>query len=276
SGTSSKYITFIERSLANAFAPGRDAGIMVYGHPHAMFGYALGFFKQVPNSGKMQDEGDYSFTGRVYLSPMADKKKGRALHVGFSYSFTPNVNNTGNYTIHSKPEAHLAPTIYSTGNLGTQGNTDANIAGFEFATVFGPFSLQGEYFWALLDTPRAFSQDPSISGYYVYVSFFVTGEHRSYSAKKGGFGRVHPKKNFLQDGGFGALEVALRFSAIDLDSHAVGAYADGYDITLGANWYLTPNVRFMINYIYGWKAGKKAGAGGGSYDILLTRFQIDF
>jgi phosphate-selective porin OprO/OprP len=139
--------------------------------------------------------------------------------------------------------------------------------------VYGPFSLQGEYFQTFLDSNA--SDDPEFEGYYIQGGYFLTGEHRNYSASNGYFTRVRSNQNFYPvKGGWGAWEVALRYSSIDLnDSDIRGGKED--DITAGLNWYLNPNVRFMFNYVYA-DLNDRICFLDGEVNIYQGRFQIDF
>ena len=139
-----------------------------------------------------------------------------------------------------------------------------DLVGTEAALVAGPFSLQGEYMTAMTNTDDG--TDPMFSGFYAMASYFLTGENRTY--KGGLFGRVKPKKNFGA-GGPGAWELAARYSHLDIADEAVeGGELD--DITLGVNWYLNPNTRFMFNYVH---AGLDTV---GQSDTFQTRAQVDF
>jgi phosphate-selective porin OprO/OprP len=97
----------------------------------------------------------------------------------------------------------------------------------------------------------------------------LTGEHRKYKPSAGAFSRVKPKKNYGFGGGPGAWEVAVRYSALDLnDSGVTGGTLS--DISAGLNWYLNPNMKIMWNYVH-------AEVGSvGQADMALMRLQIDF
>ena len=70
---------------------------------------------------------------------------------------------------------------------------------------------------------------------------------------------------------FSPVNIAVRYSHLDLEDGDVnGGELD--DITLGLNWYLNPNVRVMLNYVYA-DADKMYD---GQMHAFQTRFQIDF
>ena len=83
------------------------------------------------------------------------------------------------------------------------------------ALVYGPASLQFEWMSALVDRP--IGDAIQYNGYYIFGSFFLTGEHRPYKTSSGAFDRVKPKNNFDGKGGWGALELAARYSMLDLN-----------------------------------------------------------
>ena len=69
----------------------------------------------------------------------------------------------------------------------------------------------------------------------------LTGEGRPYS--KGAIGNVRPMNDY------GALEVAVRYSQVDLnDGPVLGGKQN--DWTIGANWYLGQHLKFQANYIW--------------------------
>ena len=80
-------------------------------------------------------------------------------------------------------------------------------------------------------------------------SYFLTGESRPYIAGEGRFGAPHPKRE-LRDGtgGKGALEIAFRFSRIDLnDSVVTGGELN--DLTAAFHWYPTYHTRATFQLI---------------------------
>ncbi|MCF6353950.1 MAG: hypothetical protein L3J26_02425 [Candidatus Polarisedimenticolaceae bacterium] len=248
--TSSKYITFMERSTINdLFAVGRKNGLSIAtGGSNWTFMTAL-HMDGVGNSNADQDE-DYGYGARLTFAPLSGKTK--TLHLGVSahrqeYESTPLVGGTyGQQRFRARPEIHTINTRpYDT---RIDGVDSADTFGLESAVVFGPFSVQAEYYSKGVSTT---TDDVDFDGWYLYGSYFLTGESRNYKAKKGSFGRVKPT-SIVGKGGHGAWEVALRYSDIDLydTGAAINTMGEKGDITtIGLNWYATPTIRFMANYV---------------------------
>ena len=59
--------------------------------------------------------------------------------------------------------------------------------------------------------------DPDFAGYYLQGSWILTGESRRYNAATGSFQNPRPMVPFSSNGGFGALELAARYSRMNLN-----------------------------------------------------------
>lgn len=246
--TSSKYITFMERSMAsNTFAPSRNVGLgfNTYGKVMNEGGWSatVGYFGHGIDD---DDDGDesYGYVGRATFAPIATTT--RVLHVGGSVEhrkWKGLVSSHRSYRLRARPENHIGSTrIVDTDEFKVD---DLTTWGFDTAAVYGPFSVQGEYFHQNVNSV-AFG-DLDFDGWYAYMSYFLTGESRVYDAKKGLFKRTKPN-SIVGKGGYGAWELAARYSAINLNDGAInGGRAE--NITLGVNWYATPTIRFMGNYV---------------------------
>jgi len=294
--TSNNYITFMERSLPiETFAPSRNTGLML--HNHVMddrLTYAVGVFRDSAGDEFGNEMGDeYNFTGRITGTPWFEEKGTRMVHLGLGASVRNEYKNHLSQSklevdqevgrFRSRPEAHLASARLVDTNMLQM--DELFLVGAEAALVLGPFSLQGEYIVANADgdegSDRDFDDDGApdygyfdsndLQGFYIAASYFVTGEHRPYKTAEGAFSRVKPAHNYLNDGGPGAWEVTARYSHLDLeDDNLNGGEQD--DITLGLNWYLNPNARVMLNYVYADAEEKYDG----EMHAFQTRFQIDF
>jgi phosphate-selective porin OprO/OprP len=117
-------------------------------------------------------------------------------------------------------------------------------------------------------------------GAYGFVSYFLTGENRTYNRRSATIDRVYPFENFFRvrtnDGtatGWGAWEVAARWSYIDLTSQNIqGGRLN--DATLTLNWHLNPYTRVKWEYIYAML--DRAPVGNSFAQIGGMRFDIDF
>jgi len=270
--TSSKYITFMERGLPGAFVPGRNTGISLGTHG-AQWGARAGyFFDGVKNSSSPKSQG-WGLTGRVHYAPLAEKD--RVVHLGAAYSYR---GSDGNNSIRfrQRPESHVTGThLVDTGSIGNYDHQA--LYGIEGAVVFGPLSLQSEYMKTRVNR-RGGASNPDFSGWYVFGSYFLTGEHRPYIVSSGTFGRVKPA-HIVGQGGYGAWEVATRYSRVDLTDSGING-GEQHDVTVGVNWYATPNIRFMANYVHAstdpTSRVKFASTGNEDANVFQLRGQIDF
>ncbi len=285
--TVNRYNTFLERSLADAFAPARNLGIMIYSATEDQRAtWALGTFRS--NSDNFGDDaGDQegqAITGRVTWLPVYDEALGgqRYLHLGGAYSYRHAADGIVRYRARpesvgkSDNEGLSTPFFVDTGDVAANVN---DLLGLEAAWVNGPLSLQGE--WMYVPVDRLAGPDVAFSGGYVFVSYFLTGEHRPYNRQVGYFDRMTPHENFFrvrtEDGpvatGRGAWEATFRVSHIDLSDEDVRG-GELTDLTAGLNWYLTPYVRMKVNLIRSYRNGPPNGDSNAS--ILGIRWDVDF
>jgi phosphate-selective porin OprO/OprP len=259
--TQNRYNTFMERSLADAFAPARNTGVMAFNTigPYEHGTWAVGWFRAGGDDfgDDVGDNGEQAVTSRVTWLPYYDEAdNGRSyLHLGAGYSFRG--ADEGVVLFRSTPEARLSangegsvPFFVNTGNIPAENN---QLFGAELAWIRGPFSFQTEFMH--VPVRQIGGPDLQFQAAYAQVSYFLTGEHRPYLKKFGIMDRVIPFENFFRvatdEGvatGRGAWEIAARWSWIDLDdANTQGGIL--YDVTLGLNWYLNPYTRVKWEYI---------------------------
>lgn len=291
--------SFLERGMANvafgAVGAERRVGISAaYGTDkiNATFGVfgvgeAVGRNPIAPNTVSTPDEG-YGFNGRVVFEPINDVNK--LVHVGASgfkaYSIAGNsVLNLGDRPGFREDGGLLVSvSLPGTATFGSPetGVKNATYWGLEAAGVYGPFSVQGEYNRLHLDQYGA-APSANFDGYYVFGSFFVTGESRTF--KGGVVDRVKPFNDFNPAAGkWGAVELLARYDVLDLTDHDISPLdRKGYTWTGGVNWYLNPNLRMVVNYIrfHGLNSplvrtpATRFGTTAKG-DALATRLQVDF
>ena len=257
--TSSKYKTFMERSLPSLFYPKWNSGLQISSSAfNNRLTWAAGVFGETDNRGYGDIEEGYNITARVTGLPIYVEDGEKLLHLGLSVT---NRSAVSVVRYGQQPEMHLAPnlldtTIFSADNIV--------IIDGEAAGIYGPFSLQGELLSTSVESGTL--KDPSFLSYYAQASFFITGEHRPY--KLGVFTGVKPESNF-GNGSFRALELAARYSYLDLDDGIVTG-GELSNITFGINWYLNSHSRIMLNYI------RSDLVDVGVANILGMRLQVEF
>jgi len=152
-------------------------------------------------------------------------------------------------------------------NNGFGGDVSRTRKGLEFALAYRSAKVQGEYI-NLNFNGGGFSRE--LRDWYTSVVWNVTGESFSEMYKDGVFGRLRPKNDFKEGAGLGALELGMRYDNFDgsdfRTTNAAGtgvllntptSTTDGLLVatnradswTLGANWILNPNFRFVANFI---------------------------
>ncbi len=263
--TSSKYIVFMERS-AQAMEEGRNTGIGANNSILAeRMTWAAGAFRVTDSFGDGFGSGsNYNVGLRLTGLPWAPEDQTRLLHLGAAYIHGFR-NSADGQRFRQRPETHQASFYVDTGTLPSDGG---GILGAEAALVCGPYSLQSEYLYTFLDRDGA--SDVDFWTAYVHASAFLTGESRAYDRTQGVFTRISPKHNFdPENGHWGAFQIAGRFSYVDLDDKNVKG-GKLREVTAGLNWYLFPNSRIMLNYI--WADLENVG----DTHISQMRFQLDF
>ncbi len=211
--TSSKYIPFMERAIPADLANERNNGILLM---NDFFDNKLsiqtGVFRNADGFGNDKKAArDVAWTSRITTLAINNTEKEQLLHFGFSYSYRK--PDKEDYKISVRPKSHLANKYISTGNI--KGVETVNIINFETAFTSGPFTFQAEYLGSSVkqDLPK-FSETYNFNNYYGQISYFLTGEHRPYKNSYATFGRLKPKKIFM-NGGSGAWELALRYTHTD-------------------------------------------------------------
>lgn len=250
--TSSNNITFMERSLANAPVStllSRQVGVGASTQFNDMFtlhGMLYSTNGPASPSDETINEG-WGIGGRGTFAPINDGT--RLVHLGVAGTYMDaNEDGVSNLRLRQRPEIGFGTRIVDTGALGggINGVKDVTMIGGEAAFMYGPASLQGEYIVTNVNRGSGLSS-PTFDGFYVQGSYILTGESRRYSFGSGSFGNPRPNA-VVGRGGWGAWELALRYSNLNLnDSGILGGKVD--NITAGINWYPTGNLRFMANYV---------------------------
>jgi len=158
----------------------------------------------------------------------------------------------------TQPELRVDSTrLIDSGNIDAD---DASAMGVEIAGNWRNLLFQAENFWYEINRRTGNLPDPDFSGYYLQSSWVITGESHRYNMATGSYQNPRPYVNFGSGGGFGAWELAVRYSDTDLNFREgveglavpVGGVRGGEQKiwTFGVNWYVNPNLKFVFNYLH--------------------------
>jgi phosphate-selective porin OprO/OprP len=184
------------------------------------------------------------------------------LHLGGSYSHenlnkgAPNASAVSNYAGRRGPSLTMATTTAAIGANDSQIDT----VGLEGAFRNGPFFLQSEYARASYGQANGSAQD--VDAFYVQGSFMLNGGMKVYKGATGVFGSPAVPADK------GLWELVARYDMMENDDLADTRTTSAL---LGMNYYVNPNLRFMLN----WTRGKNDRTGDSPSQVAL-RTQFSF
>jgi phosphate-selective porin OprO/OprP len=233
---SSNDTMFMERSLAQALAPGFGVGLGAsYEGRH--WGISGGYFGDaIDAEDNIQESKGQGVAMRATWSPV--ERRRNTIHFGLGLE-RREFDSGDTRIVSTGPEASLAPTLVTTGAIA---NVDTSMSyNLEAAFARGPVLLQGQFISSTLE--RSAGGDVTLDGYYAQAGWILTGERYQYGDAAGVFRGPQPR------GDWGALELAARVSSLDLSEAGDPASGQADDVTVGVNWDLGSNFRLMANYV---------------------------
>ena len=264
--TSSNNNTFMERGAGATLDAARNTGITMYPRFFdSRLGWDLGaYINSNETSSAFDFDSEYNVATRVYGLPWWEEDGRKMFYAGVAA--THQFRNEGTTSYSGRPNTSFGPRLIGTGDISTNGNNLINIS---LANVIGPFTGQAEYSHSFINATTG--PDLDFYSWFVEASWILTGEHRPFNRSKGAFSGIQPKSPVTlgKNSGWGAFQIAARYSGLDLNSGAVQG-GELRDTSLGINWYLNPAFRWTINYIYSEREPI------GSENVWQTRFQVVF
>lgn len=275
--TSNRFTTFMERAaFTDAFELDRRVGLGV-GAGADDWSLVAGLFGQ--NTSEVGEDEGYAAAARgTYAFRFGED---RFLHLGGSARYRDLDNDPDDDTVayRQRPFFNFTDSFSSdTGDIAdAKGDT---LLGGEAALVLGSFSLQAEAAHTWLARDGGDDAD-GLWGGYVGASWFLTGETRAYTGEEGRFDRVRVANPIQEDGGTGALELAMRLDYLDLNGDDLGIDAgEQVSYVAGVNWYANDHVRLMLNgALTRVEDGEDGGGIEGSSNTIYgagVRAQVDF
>jgi phosphate-selective porin OprO/OprP len=200
--------------------------------------------------------------GRVAIAPIQGSDWMAHFGLNGSYVITPadttGVAGSSRYPVQFRERAETrvdATRFVDSGGLDAE---NAYTYGAEFAFQARNLMIEGEVFRYGAERRNSVLSDPEFSGFYVEGSWILTGETRKYNRANAAFDGPTPNTVFNKDAGsWGAWELAVRYSDLDLNYNegkaGLATPVDGIRggdqqiVTVGVNWYVNNNLRFMLN-----------------------------
>jgi len=244
--------------------------------------------------------GKYGATGRATCLPFYDNEGRELLHLGIGCTYTGTENNfyaANRPLVRAGAGSQEVPNIIYTGTFYTP--NAVQIADAEIAAVIGRFALSAEYQLAfgsnlygqynngVFSDPRG---DVTYRAFYVEGGFFLNpDDYRRYDKKSGTWdrqlascsdptGQSHSPWLFRNHT---PVQLICRYSYLNLASgqpvltSSSGTQAGWEnDITAGLDWYINPEVHFIVNYVYTHLT--YVNNTGGDINGLGCRLHLDF
>jgi len=285
-GTSSRFVDFLERSVADGLQPGKQIGIQIFGEPvKKTFFYALGYYNgEGPNadeSGNTGDAKDSMFAVAYNAAGIMSSSKDVIAHIGYAASQGSRQQpgqdaNRGNrrpiFIIDGEARGDDFGEWDLTSGLTTF-SRDHNNVSLVFAK--GPFKFHHET--TNVDISSG-TQNEGIEASFNAITWMITGEDYSKSYGMSGMKAIKPNSVFTKNGGTGAWEIGFRRSEFDAQEVATGNYR-GADLvktdTIGIKWIPNEKIRFMLNRVTT-NYNTPIVASAGDETAVIFRSQVDF
>lgn len=271
---SASHLLFVERAFPTSVAPDRDIGVQILGDVRGgLVSYAAGLFNGVVDGGSSEtDTNDgKDLAGRVVVRPFTTKTGHPLAGLGVALAAT---RGTQPPTLPAfRTPAQQTFFTYDRNAAGDGVRHRISPQAFYYYKGIGGFA---EYVRSSgrISTAAA-GGDIVHEAWQVAGSFVLTGE----SASERG---VRPARVFdPAKRQWGALQVAARYHALDVDPRAAALGLAGAGsrraraFAVGANWYLNPIVKWVVNVERTTFDGA-AGTARPPELALLVRNQITF
>jgi phosphate-selective porin OprO/OprP len=230
-------------AVSDALNPSRNFGAVISSTAlDQRMTWAGGFFNDWIESGSSFSDSASQVVGRVTWLPFISEDESNLLHLGFGMRYTDAEQGLRYST---QPEFNKSPIYVDTSVDGTPFAADsATLYNLEASWRKGPYWIAAEFMSNDVDAPAL--GNPNFSGYHVTASWIFSGEMREYRKQTGILGPI-PVAKSVNQGGWGAWEVGVRWSDIDLADGLI----DGGEmdiLSLGLSWWLTPVFNVNMNY----------------------------
>jgi phosphate-selective porin OprO and OprP len=245
-------ILFFERALPTSIVPNRDVGVGVLGDiAGGLVSYQAGVFNGVTDggSGDVDSNDGKDLAGRFAIRPFVRNQSSplRGLTAGIAGTWG-----------HQEGSGAL-PALRTTSLLQTYFTYSGAVADGVRSRYSPQLSYYHKAFAGIVEyvhTETAvrkgdLADDIGLDSWQIAASWMLTGDTAT-----DGTTPVRPRANFdFGAGHLGAFQLAARYHALKVDDRAFalgfateGSSAKAEAWTVGLNWYLTPNFRYVVNF----------------------------
>ncbi|MCP3143612.1 OprO/OprP family phosphate-selective porin [Pyxidicoccus xibeiensis] len=280
-------IIFVERALPTNLVPNRDVGLQLGGElAEGVLSYSLGAYNGTPDGASVDTNLDDSFdlVARVFAHPF------KATPIGALKKLGVGVSATSGQQFGSPTATGLAPLRTAGQQTFFSYRTGATAAEAVIASgdhvrfspqgyfYFGPLGVLAEYVSSAQEVSRGGDRARlRHTSWQATASYVLIGGEADYKG-------VRPVAPFSTAGaGWGAVELAARYSALSVDPDSFSLYADpersareAKEWGLAANWYLSSNVRVAASYVRTTFEGGAAGGDRIPESVFFSRFQVSW
>ena len=262
--TTSRYLQFMERPMVTYLAPSRHLGINVkYSLPYlwasaGVFGPAL---EDAETQTAIEDGNkDYglncglSYTGKLVYRPL-HKMKDASLHIGAAFSYrNPKTSSTDGYNairyssrnttgINRKKFLDTDAIQYLDHELAWTAELAGHWKGLRWEGAYiarKPFVDEAKWVEKNGESPNF----TPAWGWYVQAGYLLFGGSQNYDAGGAKYTRTNNGRKW------GDIELCARveYANFNISKYVMGGSAYAY--SLGLNFHVTRNVKFVINYQY--------------------------
>jgi phosphate-selective porin OprO and OprP len=268
-------LSMVDRALPTNLVPVRDIGLMAMGtFAHDTLSYMAGVFNGVPDASNADLDTNDGKDGeaRIFALPFKNSPSPRLQGLGFGVGGSFG-NSVGPLPVYRT--AGLTQFFqYRTTSTADGRRARINPCAYYYS---GPFGFMTEFVESQQGVSDGITQDDIHNRAYMFTTMWVvSGGTSSFE----GVTAEHPMGP--EAGGRGALQLALRYSALRVDDAAFPIYADPDAAArragawgLGLNWILNYNVR--LSFQYEWTkflGGAAAGADREDENGALLQLQF--
>jgi phosphate-selective porin OprO/OprP len=271
-------VPFIERGLPTDLAPDRDVGAMLHGEVlDGTLAFAVGVFNGAPDGGSLDNDNSdkKDVAGRLFLRPLVPAKIEalRSLGLGIAATRGTQTGTLARYVSTNQI------SFFQYADAAVAAGTHRRIAPQAYFYV-GPLGILAEYTRSTqIVATTAATSAVTHTAWQVELNGFVTGEHAS-------FGAVTPRATLdPAKGGFGAIELAVRYGALEIDEDTFRlGFADpnksaraAKEWAVGLNWHLVRSYKLELNYEHvRFEGGGAKGTDRPKETAVLARLQAVF